>query len=120
MCVFVIACTSNTLNKSKEGSDVNQSVDSEIEEKEMELITVERFMEIYDYTEEDLGNFNLQAMILEHHITEVDTENYDFRITVAYYLDRNMNLGFDIADVIYPNSREITREDDISTMNLWY
>ena len=110
ICIFLTACTKST------SPENNQNVEHEIEEEEMELITVERFMEIYDYTEEELGDFNLQAMILDLKITEADTENFDFRNAIDHYQELGMNFGYDIASVIYPKLRDITKEDDIRTM----
>jgi hypothetical protein len=117
---LVTGCGSNTseannikTNESKE-SETNK-VEEEGEE-DMELITVERFMEIYNFTEEELGDYDLQAMISQREITEKDTKLKDYREIVESYMEWGFNPGHNVAEIIYTNTRAASKDDDLNSM----
>lgn len=125
MSVLIFSCT----NDKKEVSE-NRTIISnnevpiistnviEKEEAEVELITVERFMELYDLTSEDLGDFNLQAMITYYQLTEENMKGGNWKAMVEYDIADDVHYECNISDVIYGTGRTATIEDDIAGMKL--
>jgi hypothetical protein len=116
---LVTGCGSNTSKNNN--IKTNENIESEtnkVEEEgegDMELITVERFMEIYNYTEEELGDFNLEAYILEAEITEKKVEQKNYREAVDLYMEVGINVGYEVTPVLR-NARSVESMDDLSSM----
>ncbi len=82
-----------------------------------ELVSEEYFLDHYGITREDIGDFDLQAMIEEVGITkEVLDSDGDFWLNRVYSsIKSGKKYGYNASALIRNGRRQATKEDDFST-----
>lgn len=109
ICVLVLYCLSGCNN------DMYGDKKPDVQLKE--LVTVDYFLEYYGLTHEDIGDFDLQAMIVHYSIDEEDlAEDSDFFIQE---LNESIENGTDFncyaSDYVREEyKRRASKEDDLS------
>ncbi|MBQ9935766.1 MAG: hypothetical protein IJO70_07965 [Lachnospiraceae bacterium] len=82
-----------------------------------ELVSEEYFLDYYGITREDIGDFDLQAMIEEVGITkEVLDKDGDFWLNRVYdSIKSGKKYGYNADALVRNGRRQATKEDDLST-----
>ncbi len=80
-----------------------------------ELVSAEYFMEYYGLTQEDIGDFDLQAMLDEFELEKQDLEeNGDFWLNSMYNdIENNRQYGFNAYSLTGDGRRLATKDDDL-------
>ncbi len=94
----------------------NQINTVEVEKNTNDLVSVEYFMEYYGLTQEDIGDFDLQAMIFDCHITEecLEKDGDFWLITMQHSIEDGTVFGYDAEDYISLEQRDAVKGDDFT------
>lgn len=109
----MLLCITGCTDKPDKATATTEIVETTSEE----LVSEEYFLEYYGLTREDIGDFDLQAMIDEVGITkEVLEKDGDYWVNRVYScIESGKQYGYNAYKLTEEGRRQATKEDDIST-----
>ena len=111
---FIMGCGSE---ENTDYSDKDKAVESENNndgDENMNLVTVDEFLEYYNLTEADVADYDLEGMIEEYSITSDELPGPSWYNILKNDAERGIKYGCNMARFIRKQTRPATAEDDFS------
>ncbi|MBE5953354.1 MAG: hypothetical protein E7257_04265 [Lachnospiraceae bacterium] len=111
--LLILLCITGCTKETEKTVVTTETVETTTEE----LVSEEYFFDYYGITREDIGDFDLRAMIEEVGITkEVLDRDGDFWINNVYSsIKSGKKYGYNASVLVRNGRRQATKEDDLST-----